>query len=117
MDYILQLLKLLVVLALFIGATYFVLKNMKKRQINKVSPNGLIQVIDGVSIGMKEEVILLKVGKEYILMSVGSGQMLGLRQEEIAAPEVDFDEYFARENPTMALKGLTKTLKERMVKK
>lgn len=90
---------------------------MKKRQFNKVSPNRLIQVIDGVSIGMKEEVILMKVGKEYILMSVNSGQMTPLKQEEIIAPEEDFDEYFARENPTIALKGMTKTLKERMVKK
>lgn len=117
MEYIGQMLKLILVLALFVVAAYFVIKAMKKKQLTKISPNRMIQVIDGVQIGIKDEVVLMKVGKEYILLSASSGQMLALNQEEIKAPEEDFDDLFAKESPTMALKGIVKGLRDGVVKK
>lgn len=112
MDYFIELFKLIIVLSVFVGAMYLLLKKMKKGRFNKVSTNRMIQVIDGVQIGMKEEIVLLKVGKEYFIMSLNSGYMTPLKQEEIHIPEEQFDDLFARENPTLALKGLVKTLKD-----
>lgn len=117
MEYIIQMFKLILVLAIFVVAAYYVIKQMKKKQLTKISSNRMIQVIDGVQIGMRDEVVLMKVGKEYILMSASSGQMLALKQEVIEAPEADFDDLFAKESPTLALKGIVKGLKDGVMKK
>jgi flagellar biogenesis protein FliO len=109
--------KLIVVLTIFISAAYLLLKTLKKKQLKKVSPNKMIQVIDGVQVGMREEIILMKVGKEYILLSSNSGQMLALNQEEIMVPNQNFDELLVKENPSLALKDLVKGLKDGLVKK
>lgn len=117
MDYIFQLFKLILILFAFIAITYYVLKNVKNKRINKVSPNRMLQVIDGVSIGMKEEVVLMKVGKEYILLSMNSGNMIALNQEEIVVSEESFDDLMESKNPSFALKDIKESLRVRMTKK
>lgn len=117
MEYFIQLLKLVSILSFFIFGAYIFMKKIKKQQLNKVSPNKMIQVIDGVQVGMKDEVVLMKVGTEYVLLSTNSGTMIPLNQKEIVSPSEDFDEMFAKNNPNIALKGLAKNFKDGLMKK
>lgn len=117
MEYVIQLFKLILVLSLFIFAAYAVAKHMKKKQLTKVSPNRLIQVIDGVQVGMKEEVVLMKIGKEYILLSLSSGHLLALKQDEIVAPEKEFSAMLEQGKESIPLTEMVKNLKSGVLKK
>ena len=116
MEYALQLIKLLFVLGLFAFGAYILMKKIKTKQRHKVSDNRLIQVIDGIQIGLKDEVLLMKLGKEYIVMNTISGQMLALKSEEMVPQEEDFNAFLAKENPSLSLRGLASELKKRAKK-
>lgn len=117
MEYFLELLKLIVILAIFIGVSYVVMKKMKKSRFQKHSANRLIQVIDGVQIGMKEEIALIKVGNEYILVSLSSGNMVPLKQTEIKPNQEDFADLLVSETTSKTWKDVSLSIKNKLVKK
>lgn len=119
MQYLFELLKLIFVMALLISLGFFILNKMKQNKTNKISANRMIQVVDTIGIGFKDEVNLLKVGDEYIVMSASSGQMIALKQTEIKSVEAKFEQYFENEKTEAQTKwkDIAQHFKEKVIKK
>ncbi|QST03046.1 flagellar biosynthetic protein FliO (plasmid) [Pontibacillus sp. ALD_SL1] len=113
MEYLVNMLQIFLVLGVFTLGTYLLMKKLKNKQFRRLSSNRMIQVIDGVQIGMKDEVMLLKIGSEYIVMSTNNGQMIGLRQKEILPIEDDFHKLLQKDGSS----PLSSTFVQRLKKK
>jgi flagellar biogenesis protein FliO len=112
-NYFSGMFQLLFILALFGAGSYFLMRKMKKKQLRMTSENHMIQVVDGVQMGMNQNLYLVKVGTEMVLMSSGSSgvSMIKLEQTEIKDPKEQFDELFQKEtSPTQWLKSNTMSL-------
>jgi len=119
MGYIWELVKLVLILSLFAFASFYIVKKLKKRQFSQMSQNNIIQMIDGVQVSLGQNIYLTKVGEEYIVVAMSSGgtSMIKLDAKELADPKEQFDELFKIEEPTIALKTFSKTMKDRLWKK
>jgi flagellar biogenesis protein FliO len=119
MGYVLELLKLVLILSLFAFASFYIVKKLKKLQFSQMSQNNIIQMIDGVQVSLGQNIYLTKVGEEYIVVAISSGgtSMIKLDQKEIADPKEQFDELFKLEEPNIALKTFSKNMRERLWKK
>lgn len=118
-NYFSGMFQLLLLLALFGAGSYFLMRKLKKKQLHMTSEHHMIQVVDGVSVGLNQSLYLVKVGTEMILMSSGSSgvSMIKLEQTEIKDPKEQFDEMFQKEtSPAQWLKNNTKSLMERWKK-
>jgi len=118
MNYIWALGQVLLCLGILIAGTYFLVKKMSNKQFNKSSQYSLMQVVDGMNIGVNQKLLLAKVGEEYVVIMTGNqGQMLKLDERTFKDPKESFQDMFESENPTYTLKNTMKTIKGRLTKK
>ena len=115
MGYTMELAKFFFIIVLLAVGCYFLAKKLKKSKWSKESAQGIIEMQDVIRIGMNQSVTLMKVGDEYVLLA-NSGQqisMLKLDSKEIKNAKVEFDEVFASQTPTTALKEIKSRLGEK----
>ena len=97
-----------IALVVIVGAIFLVVWLLRRYGGFQASNSGRIRVIDGVSVGQKERVLLLRVGAEHLVVGVAQGQISDLgrvdlnvdEQAEVSAgevaPKVDFPAQLAR---------------------
>lgn len=120
MDYAIQLVNIIIILAIFTIGSMFLMKKLKKGKFKKISEHNKMQIVDGLQIGMGQNVYLLKVNGENILLATNSTaiNMINLGKGEIENPKESFeqklDEMVKYEKPELSLKGLAKTVGEKI---
>lgn len=119
MNYIWALLQALICIGILTFGTYIAVKKMKNKQFVKTSQHGLMQIIDGMSIGMNQQMYLVKVGdEEYFIATFGNQghDMLPLQTKKFRDPKETFEkQYFEPEKPSYLLKDTAKKIKERLM--
>ena len=75
-------------LLIIVAAIFLVVWLLRRYGGFQASGSGRIQVVDGVSVGQRERVLLLRVGKEHLVVGVAQGQISDLGRVEISPEEV-----------------------------
>lgn len=115
MDYFLSLLKVLVIFGVIAWGLYYTAKKLKKNHLSQKSTNGMIEIQDGVTIGMNQGVYLLKVGNEQVLVTNGKNgvHMIKMNEKKEQTKE-NFEEMFTEVDPSSALKQYQKEFGEKL---
>lgn len=95
---------------------FYLQKWMKQAEMKKRSEQGLIQTADRMRIGLKDELVLVKVGNEYLLYSSASGSFVKLETKEFPEMKPEFSEYFHAEKLDV-FQQIKRKVNEVMVKK
>lgn len=115
MEHTFELIKFLFILGLFAFGALFMTKKFKRRQLQRTSPKGMIQVQDAVQLGMTDKVYILKVGKQQVLVTTASNGVAMLKLDETVESETEgFEELFAKDTPATSLKDLAKSISKGM---
>lgn len=118
MGYVWAMVQALLCIGLLTLLTYLTLKKVKKGQFTKTSQHSLMQIVDGMNIGMSQQMYLVRVGEEYLVATFGNQgvQMVKLDQKTFRDPKESFQELFEQEKPSYALKDTAKKIKGRLMK-
>lgn len=117
MGFIWGFIKLLFTMGIILVGFFYLNKMLRKAEKSRRSENGMIQIIDRMRIGMKDEVILCKIGEEYMLYPTSSGTITLLTQKQIKPYTEDFQEYFESQNPKQLFNNVMDKVNDRLVKK
>ncbi|WP_336770261.1 hypothetical protein [Bacillus bombysepticus] len=109
------LLQLIVILGAMFAGLFYLQKWLKKAERHRRSDRGVIQIVDRMRLGMKDEVMLTKVGDEYLMYSTVSGAFTRLEQKDIKVIDEDFDEFFNNEGPNV-FQSIKNKVNKKMVK-
>lgn len=119
MHYIWPLLQALVCIGVLTFGTYIMVKKLKKNQFTRHSQHSLIQIVDGMNMGMNQQMYLVKVGEEYLVTTFGNQgvQMVKLEQTTFRDPKESFQGYFEQEKSSFSLQDTVKGIKGRLMKR
>jgi flagellar biogenesis protein FliO len=116
MGYTLELIKFLIIIGILGGGAYFIAKKIKKGKTAQESMQGMMEMQDSLSIGMQQNVSLVKVGDEYVLIASSNHgmSMIKLDSKQINSPKKEFDEAFGAENAHSALQRIKEKWGEKL---
>lgn len=118
MAYIFEVGKMIFVMGIIVFAGYYALKKLNSSKSRRISANKMIQLVDTMPLGYKDELNLIKVGEEYILHSNSSGQMIALKEKVIKERQEEFGNYFENEEESKnKWEELTTKMMEKVGKK
>ena len=119
MHYIWPLFQALVCIVVLTFGTYIMVKKLRKNQFARQSQHSLMQIVDGMNIGMNQQMYLVKVGEEYLVATFGNQgvQMLKLEQTTFRDPKESFQGYFDQEKTSFSLQDTVKGIKGRLMKR
>lgn len=118
MGYMWSMVQALLCIGLLTVGTYYLVKKLKNKQFTKTSQHSLMQIVDGMNMGMNQQMYLIKVGEEYLVATFGGQgtQMVKLDQTNFRDPKEGFEQYFEQDKPSYVLKDTAKKIKGRLMK-